>query len=373
MKIALVITCLGVGGAERVVVDLADSLAVRGHEVRIYYLTGDALLKPSNSSIMLYGLNLNSYFDLIRSSINFVTHLRGFNPDIVHSHLFHANIFTRLMRPFLGIRRLISTAHIKSENMLRMLAYRFTDSLTDINTNVSKEATSYYINNYYFKPHRILTVHNGISTKIYRFSEVARSKIRTEFKVSIDKKIILAVGRLHDQKDYPNLLSAISKLKSNPAEYFVFIAGTGPLNDELQAFAMQLDLTDRVKFIGLRRDIPDLMSASDIFVLSSKLEGFPMVIGEAMASECLVVGTDCGGVKEFIGDTGLLVPPSNADSLATMLDYALSMPYETRKALGCSARARVEQYYSLERAVTRWVSIYNDQYNVVTSLIDCNE
>lgn len=361
MNIAFVTTCLGVGGAERVVVSLADCLANAGHTVKIFYLTGDSILKPTNPSIDLVGLEVNSISDLIRSTRTLASHLKAFDPDVVHSHLFHANILTRLIRPLIGIRRLITTAHNKQEQgKFRMLAYRLTDFLSDVTTNVCEEAVEAYLKGRAAKPGRILTVYNGIDTDAYRYSDEGKTKVREEFGMGPEQSLIVAVGRLHTEKDYPNLLKAISKLKVSPSKYLLLIAGASHLNEDkkLQILSSQLGIDDRVRFLGLRRDVPDLMAAADVFVLSSKMEGFPMVVGEAMSSECLVVGTDCGGVKEFLGDTGLLVPPMDPDELARMLDYALVMLPETREAFGRAARARIEKLYSLNTTANKWISIY---------------
>lgn len=358
MKIALVITGLGVGGAERVVVDLAESFTALGHTVNIFYLKGTSIIKPKDPSIVLVGLGFNSWIDIFPSVWALITYLRTFEPDVVHTHLFHANILTRLIRPFAQIRRLITTAHTKSESWFRMFAYRLTDSLADITTNVCDEAVNSFIENKASKPGRIITVYNGISTNLYKCKVSKKNKVRSELGITHGQNIILAVGRLHEQKDYSNFLAAISLITFDRSKYKVFIAGIGNLYDELQILSNRLGVNDLVRFLGLRHDIPDLMSAADVFVLSSAIEGFPMVVGEAMSSECLVVATDCGGVKEFLGDTGLIVPPKKPDDLARMLDFALAMPQEMREAYGRSARTRIEQLFSLDAAVNKWISIY---------------
>lgn len=146
MKILYVISGLGVGGAEKVVTSLADSFAANGHEVVIVYLTGEALIKPSNESIQLIGLNVQSAWDMVKAYSHLRVLIKSFRPDVVHSHMVHSNILCRLLRLTIFVPKIISTAHSSNEGgRLRMLAYRLTDFLTDISTNVSGEAVEAFV------------------------------------------------------------------------------------------------------------------------------------------------------------------------------------------------------------------------------------
>lgn len=327
----------------------------------IAFLKGDAIVKPCNPSIRLVGLGLESTKDLPRAFLALRALFAEFNPDVVHSHLVHANILTRLLKLAVPIPRLITTAHNKNEEgRLRMLAYRLTDRLADLSTNVSDEAVAAFIEQKAVKIGRMITVHNGISSSEFCFRSAASHRIRDEFRLSSTTKLIVAVGRLCEPKDYPNLLYALSKLKPDSPSYIVLISGDGPLRSHLTALAIQLGLIDRVLFLGVRSDVPDLLSAADIFVLASAWEGFPLVVGEAMACECMVVATDCGGVKEFVGNTGMLAPPKDPGALARKLEAALALTDDERADYGMAARVRVKQLYSLDAAVDKWLSIYQN-------------
>ena len=138
MKILYVITGLGQGGAERVVCDLADQMHQRGHSVKIAYLTGDVFTKPRCPEIELIKINLNSLWLFPLAYIKLSKVIRIFKPDVVHSHMFHANIMARVARLLVNFPTLVSTAHSKNEGgKLRMLIYCLTNTLSDLNTNVS--------------------------------------------------------------------------------------------------------------------------------------------------------------------------------------------------------------------------------------------
>ena len=360
MKVLLVITSLGVGGAEKVVTSLADQLVDLGHEVVIAYLTGNALTVPKHDCIRLVNLKVNSARGLGSGYLQLRNIIKEFKPDVVHSHLVHANILCRMLRPTTTIPRLISSAHNSNEEgRFRMLAYRLTDQFTDISTNVSDEAVEAFIEKNAVRKERMLTVHNGISIYDFIFSDEKRIQIREELGIASNEKLILAVGRLDDSKDYPNLLSAVVDLFSNCDHVKLVIAGDGSLLNSLKEKTKLLGLEKKVTFLGIRTDIPSLMSAADVFVLSSAWEGFGLVVAEAMACNRVVVATDCGGVKEVVGDAGFLVPPKDSVALANALERALNLNDDESIQLGKEARKRVLEHYSLTAATEKWINLYS--------------
>ncbi len=356
----MVITSLGVGGAEKVVTSLADQLVELGHEVVIAYLTGEALIVPKNDSIKLINLKVNSALGLGAAYIKLRHLIKDFEPDVVHSHLVHANILCRMLRPTTTIPRLISSAHnTNEEGRSRIIAYRLTDRLTDISTNVSEEAVEAFIEQNAVRPEKMLTLHNGISTTEFAYSNESRSQVRKELNIDDNEQLIVAVGRLNEQKDYPNLLSAIKTLHNKYQNITIAIAGHGPHLQALQEQAVKLGISNKVQFLSIRTDIPSLMSAADVFVLPSAWEGFGLVVAEAMACERVVVATDCGGVKEVVGDAGFLVPPRDSLELANALEKALELNDDQRIQLGREARERVLEHYSLAAATEKWLHLYS--------------
>jgi glycosyltransferase involved in cell wall biosynthesis len=359
MKFLLLITGLGMGGAETVVTSLADALAIKRHEVLVVYLTGIAVVLPTHTGVQVVNLGMVTKFDVVRAFFELRRLIRDFQPDVVHSHMIHANLIARLIRLTTPIKQLISTAHSSNEGgKLRMLAYRLTDSLADISTNVSEEAVAAYIKAKAVRPGRMLAVHNGIATDAFAFNPAARVRVRQSLLINEDCRLMLAVGRFHVAKDYPNLLNALAELPVDKFNYQLCIAGDGPLRGDLEALAAQLGLSNRVRFLGVRHDIADLMSASDVFVLSSAWEGFGLVVAEAMACERVVVATDCGGVREVLGLTGYLINPKDSKALAQALKTALQLPVSQSAALGRTARQRVLDKYSLDAVVEKWMQIY---------------
>src|SRR5208337_3817686 len=111
-------------------------------------------------------------------------------------------------------------------------------------------------------------------------------------------------------------------------------------------------------WLGLRRDLPALLDAADGFVLASAWEGMPLVVGEAMAMEKPVVATDVGGVRELMGEAGMLVPPKNPDALAAAMLVLMRSSFEARQNLGRKARVRIEDYFNIETRAQQWELLY---------------
>jgi glycosyltransferase involved in cell wall biosynthesis len=253
---------------------------------------------------------------------------------------------------------LISTVHnVHDGGRFRTFAYRATDRLTDISTNVSREAVDAFVGRGAVRAGRMLAIHNGIAVDEFKPSVGAREDVRSRFALAPGCKLYVAAGRLTPQKDYPNLFRALARLPPT-LDYKLLVAGDGALRDPLERLVTELGLSSRVEFLGIRRDVAKLMCAADVFVLSSSSEGFALVVAEAMACECVVVATDCGGVREVLGDDGFLVPSGDPDALAEALAAASAMDRAAAQRIGSAARKRVVNLYSFDRTVERWRELY---------------
>ncbi|MBP2281453.1 glycosyltransferase involved in cell wall biosynthesis [Psychrobacter sp. PL19] len=363
MKILYVITGLAQGGAERVVCDLADKMYEKGYEVKIAYLTGNVLTHPSHEEIELIKVNLNNIGTLVPAYIKLAKIVRDYQPDVVHAHMVHANLLSRLVRLISPIDRLITTAHNSNEGgRARMILYRATHRLADTTTNVSKEAVLAFENIGAVPKGGMKHIYNGINLDKFQFSKNSRSNLYKELSLSENYKIILAVGRFNDQKDYPSLLKAIGLFKKEGSFPFkLIIAGDGELRTTLEQKIKELNLEQDVILLGRRNDIPELISAADLFVLSSKYEGFGLVVAEAMACECLVVATDSGGVAEVLNNSEFLVPPCDPLALSNKIYYALSINKKLKESIIKKNMQHVHKSFSLDNIINEWIFLYNEK------------
>jgi glycosyltransferase involved in cell wall biosynthesis len=376
MRIAYVLTSLGVGGAERQVVALAERMALRGHAVSL------VVLRPRQpeewpTSLDVVRLEMRKTPASLSAALAKANgFLHGFQPDLLHSHTFPANMAARLLhllslaRPGFRSRRpalpVISTIHnIYEGPWPRMLAYRLTDPLSRHTTAVSQAAAARFVRLKAVPARKCSVVTNGIDTQEFAPNPERRACLRARMGVHEEgahaEFVWLAAGRIVAAKDYPNLLRAFARVHAAVAHARLCIAGeaVGGGFAAIQALAAGLGLADAVRWLGLRRDMPALLDAADGFVLASAWEGMPLAVGEAMAMEKPVVATDVGGVRELVGGSGVIVPAKSPEGLAeSMLALMRSAP-EARASLGRAGRARIQENFSIEARADEWEALYS--------------
>jgi glycosyltransferase involved in cell wall biosynthesis len=273
----------------------------------------------------------------------------------------HANLVARLARPLAWAPVLVSTAHnIDEGGRASELAYRFTDRLTSVTTNVARAAVDRYVHVGAVPAGRIRYVPNGLDVATCRVAPGERARLRTELSVG-DRFLWLAAGRLDVQKDYGVLLAAFAN-PPVPGRMLV-IAGEGPLQRDLEAAAARLGLgPDAVRFLGQRPDVPSLLAAADGFVMSSAWEGLPMVLLEAAAAARPAVVTAVGGDADVVlhERTGLVVPAHDPPALAAAMRRVETLPEATRAAWGAAAYEHVATNFQLDRVVDLWLALYRE-------------
>lgn len=362
MNVLYVITGLGGGGAEKVVVDLADRMSALGHQVKVAYLKGEIIVRPKNNNIELVYIGLESLKNSKNAYLNYKNLILKFKPDVVHAHMVHANIFTRIARKFIPIPKLICTAHSNNEGgKLRMFAYKVTHRLANLTTNVSISACESFEELGAVPKGGMQAIYNGIDLNEFKYDQQSCDHIRSSLEIDSKRTLFLAVGRFHHAKDYPNLIQAFSLMvvhKRFDQRPILIIAGDGEERANIEKTISDHNLNDDIKLLGRRDDIADLMSAADFFVLSSSFEGFGLVVAEAMACKAFVIATDCGGVKEVMGGYGLLAPPKNSELLAHQILAAMSMNETEVNDNNKNALTYVEHHFDLDKIIEQWLEIY---------------
>jgi glycosyltransferase involved in cell wall biosynthesis len=198
------------------------------------------------------------------------------------------------------------------------------------------------------RPERIVKIANGVILPKVNSEDVRR--VRGTMVPEQDDLILLSVGRLRYQKGHSVLLRAFPSVLSRFPHTKMLIAGDGILREELEAEAKALHIADHVKFLGVRRDVPLLMSLADVFIFPSHFEGMPNAVLEAMSHGLPVIATAVQGVDEVVrdGQNGLLVPPDDPAALSEAILRLLHDPAERRR-LGSAARETIERNYTAER------------------------
>lgn len=209
-----------------------------------------------------------------------------------------------------------------------------------------------------FPRQRIEVIPNGIDTSRYTLL-ADRSTIRAKVGLDPNRRYVLTVARFHPVKDHVTLLKAFAQVAARRPDVDWLLAGDGPLRGDLSSLASSLGVSDRVHFLGVRRDVPELMRAADLFAMTSLSEAASLTLMEAMASGLPVVVTAVGGNPEFVTDgvDGLLVARGDVAATAEALRRLLDDPSLAR-SLGHAARRRAEQDFHLETTVRAYARVY---------------
>jgi len=366
MRIAILLTTLGMGGAEKLALTLGEAARARGHAVLVLVL-GAPVAQEWGTDLTVVHLNLRKNpVSLDRTLRQAAILLHEFHPEVVHSHCFHANLFARLLRLY-GLKApVLNTIHNVNEGgWHRMFLYRLTDPLSLCSIAVCQAAMQRFIRLYAVPRRKIATIANGIFLDSFTPNPERRQLKRNSLKAGRDF-VWLCAARLVPAKDHRNLLQAFALLAG---EYTVhpgkpaprlLIAGQGPAayQDALISLATELRIRSKIHFLGLERDLAALMDAADGFVLSSAWEGMPLVLAEAMAMQKPVVTTSVGGCVELVGQAGQLVPAHKPEALAEAMRATMALSDEHRAVLGQQARKRVEEQFNLDRRLEDWFTLY---------------
>jgi glycosyltransferase involved in cell wall biosynthesis len=364
MRIAYLLTSLGIGGAERQAIAIAERIARRGHSVLILVLLPPQPEQWPTSLPVEYLHISKSPTGVFCAWMRARRALRVFAPDILHSHTFHANIVARLLRLSGSAPPVISTIHnVYEGGWPRMLAYRLTDPFSLRTTAVSQAAADRFIRLRAVPRRKCTVIPNAIDTREFAPSESLRAQKRRELSAG-DDFIWLATGRTTAAKDFPNLIRTFARVWPSQPNMQLWIAGDhSPVPDaEVHAALMTAPhgTIQRVRGLGLRREMPAIFCAADAFVLSSAWEGMPLVVGEAMAAEKPVVCTDVGGVRELVSDAGWMVPPRDPEALSQAMLAVMQLSPAQRDERGRAARLRILAGFDIEARVIEWEAFYAD-------------
>ncbi|MCL6543643.1 MAG: glycosyltransferase [Bryobacteraceae bacterium] len=363
-RVILLTTNLAEGGAERQVASLARGLVRRGWEVQVISLVEPSAFREElkTAGVPVFSLRMQPGCPDPRGYLRLLALLGRLRPQILHCHMFHANLLGRLSRLLCPVPGLISTLHSMAETgqasrsiFWRDKFYRWTDCLSDMTVAVAQAVAERHANAGAVHRGKLRVIPNGIDTTVFRPDEEFRRRVRRALGFG-EEFLWLAAGRLMWKKGYGLLLEAFASLSQG----VLLIAGSGPLEQWLRQQAEELRVN--VRFLGHRRDMPDLMRACDAFVQASVVEGLPMALLEASASALPCVATSAGGAGEVMihGRTGFLVEAGDPESLAGAMKKLAAMPVEERRRMGEAARAHVLARFEMESVISQWEALYRE-------------
>jgi glycosyltransferase involved in cell wall biosynthesis len=368
MRVLLLSTSMGMGGADKQLLSAAQELRSRGHHILIVSLTplGPMGLEARSLGLATESLEMRRGIPDPRGLIQLIRLVRAWKPDVVHSHMVHANLMARALRLLVRVPALVSTIHSLHEGgRLRMAVYRLTNGLVDQMTIVSEAAGDRFVGEGIIPRKLLRVVPNGVDINLFQHVPAGtRESVRE--KIALGRQFVwLAVGRFDPPKDYPNMLRAFALVRQQIAEAVLLLVGRGALQEETEALARDLGVSESVRFLGVRSEVPEIMSAADGYVMSSAWEGMPVVLLEAAAAGLPIVATSVGGIHEVVHDqeSGFLVPPRNPEALGQAMLRMIGLSEAQRRSMGERGREHVRAHYGLTRMVEKWEDIYREVLN----------
>jgi glycosyltransferase involved in cell wall biosynthesis len=364
MRILFLSTSMGMGGADSQLLVAAQDLQSRGHEILVVSLTplGPMGLRARASGIATESLEMRRSIPDPRGLARLIRISKAWQPNVLHSHMVHANLMARALQLVSPVPALISTIHnIYEGNALLMAGYRLTNGLVDRMTIISEAAAERFIRERIIPGALLRVVPNGVDPELYRQPAEVRSGLRRALGLG-GAFVWLAVGRFETAKDYPNMLRAFASVLERHPAAVLLLAGRGSLQGETESLAHELGVGSAVRFLGVRDDVAALVSAADGYLMSSAWEGMPMVLLEAAAGGLPVVTTRVGGTAEVVldGESGYLAPPGDSPALAAAMMRLMHLSEAERRALGERGREHVRTNYGLHRVVERWEELYRE-------------
>lgn len=365
MRVLQVLPNLGVGGAERLVAHLAVYLKTHTpHEVRVLSLYSkigsdiSEMLETCGVSVYYLGKHRGPDFRMFPRIARIIDE---YDPHIVHSHLY---VLRYLLLGLWRHKRTfwIHTVHNATDRetdraglILNRWLYRKRVKPVAISYALGKSLESFY------GLAKIPVIMNAIPLERYQVAESERINWRYREGLSSEDILLTCVARFSEQKNHGMLLRAFQSIARDVPNTKLLLVGDGELRSEIQGTIKELDLQDKVHLLGVRRDIPQILAASDLFLLPSSWEGTPLCVMEALSAGCPCVVTAVGGVPELVqeGVTGRVVPPGNAAAFANAVVHLLHDPYRM-KEMRVQAKDYAMQHFGFEKMARAYLHLYEN-------------
>lgn len=372
IRVAHVIPDLAIGGAETALVRLLEGLdRARFASLVITLRDGGALVAPAEGAgARVVSLGMRSRLPSPLTLLRLRAALRAFAPDVVQGWMYHGNLAAwtgvRVLhpRPALAWNIRQSLASLAHERWLTRAVIRANARLSSgadaiVNNSRSSAAQHTALG---FAPRRVEIVANGFDTRRFGPDPEARATLRARLGVAPDAMLAGLVARVAPVKRHDLFLDAVARVRRSGLDVHAVVAGPGASSDDppLAGLVARTGIGGHAHLLGACDDVAGLLASLDVLVSASGwAEGFPNVVGEAMACGVPCVVTDTGDCAALVGDTGLVVPPGDAGALAAALEELLRRAPEDRRRMGGRARDRIAADYTLARCTARYAALYS--------------
>jgi glycosyltransferase involved in cell wall biosynthesis len=370
MKLLFVTTGLNIGGAERAMHTIINNGLSERYIIKIISLRdiGHYGEKFESDGIEICCLNLQNPLNLFLSILKAFNFARGFEPDVIQGWMYHGNIFSLLFGRFTrakpkvywGIRQTLYD--IRKEKVLTQLIIRLEAKLSFFADGIiynSKKSQNQHESIGFSKKNSIY-IPNGFDLSIWKPDAEKRKALRKELEIPDNSFVIGYIGRFHQMKNIGLLFEVMESVLSENTNSIFLVVGenTDRENLKLKSFYDRLP-PQQIVSLGVRVDIPAVVQCIDLLCLTSAWgEGFPNVIGEAMATGIPCVATDIGDSALVIGETGWIIPPNNVELLANCINVALSESTSAHNSRSVASKKVISENYNITHIVDNYNNVY---------------
>ena len=364
IKVMHIIHALEPGGLEKGVVNITNHLNSKGFEISICCLENSgAFEKRLNHGTKVFVMNKQPGIDYLLP-LRLARLFRREKTMIVHTHELGTYLYGTVGAKLALRPRIIHGEHggllQSSESRKKYLIVRRCLSyVTDVIHTMSADLKHALAHMTRINPGKIVTILNGVESE--KFGRTSSSRSRVMLGIEPEVFVIGTVGRLSPVKNFELLIRIIPKLNHIGIHPKVLFVGDGPSRSNLESLIKKCCLEEQIIFLGNRSDVPELLSAMDIFVLPSLSEGLSNSILEAMATGIPVIASDVGGNSELVvhNETGFLFPPGDGNALSQRIAELAGNP-EKRYKMGISGRRRIEESFTLEKMIQNYEQLYRN-------------
>ncbi len=357
MKILHTITSLELGGAEKLLTELIPAQIAMGHEAELLILCDKNAVFLDNFKLKNIPVHVSKYNSIKtwKNMFQIKKYAKKGKFDIVHSHLTHAQYWTSLAsRIDFGKRIYITTEHSTSNNRRQKFIFKLIDrfiykpykKIISISPATQEELIKWIGGN----KKRFEIIENGVD--LSRFSQGNKIDL-SEYGLDSDDKIIIMISRFHKAKDQDTVIKSLEFL---PKIYKLVLVGDGERREELEKLTSEKNLSSRVFFLGIRKDIPDLLKTSYVAVQSSIFEGFGITALESMSAGIPTIATDVPGLSAIVKGGGILFPVGDYKKLAKIIFSLERNDMYNKIKNSCIEKSKM---YDIKITAEKYINLYS--------------
>ncbi len=368
IRVVHVIAGLGVGGAETALSRLIAQSSPQGvsHIVVSLSTRGELADEIERAGGAVLALEPGKALSAPARVMRLARRVRAFRPDVIQGWMAHGNLAAWMLRR-LACRRAKLAWNLRmtlANTFEKARTLRITRALARLSRSVdlviaNSEAGLRDHLTLGYRPHATVVIPNGFDPSIFRPDELDRARTRADLGILDEQVVFGIVGRYHEMKGYPIFIRAAARVAERHPDSRFACVGAGTDGSHLNGLLEAEGLRPNSILLGVRKDIPSIMRAMDVVCVPSLgAEGFPNVLGEAMASALPCIATDVSDVATLLGSTGRLVDMGDVEGLAVAMIEMIEMGAKRRAALGANARERVLRNYKLELVIAHYLERY---------------